>query len=485
MKQQYLPALLCLILGGAAPGKTVPTFATADLVLGQSDFVTSSSAPVTSSFSLNEAVAIVVDPVSQKVFVSDRGNNRVLRYPNKKSLTNGAGAEAVFGQSKFSASSFGTGELSLNSPEGLFFDRLGRLWVADSSNNRVLMYEAASYRETRPYPDRVYGQPDFTTTGAATTASKMSSPYGVWVDANDRLWVSEFSNNRILRFDSISSKPSGSAADGVLGQALFTSSSSGSGSSGLSGATSIAVSQSGTLFAASTYNNCVLRFDNAATLGNGAGASTILGQPNFSTSASGTTATSMNNPYGVWITAENTLWVCDYSNNRVLRFDNATSKVSGAAADGVVGQQNFTSNTSSTTNRTTAGPFFQPFVDTSGSLWVPVYNNNRVLRFPADATKPLLAVTTIVPKTTALAQFTIKGTASDGSGISKVQYKVNSGSVKTATGTTSWQIKAALAAGDNTITIYAIDTANNQSTSKVLKIKRTSSVAPFSLVAGR
>ena len=44
MKQQYLPALLIVFLASAASGKTVPTNATADLVLGKNDFVTSSVA---------------------------------------------------------------------------------------------------------------------------------------------------------------------------------------------------------------------------------------------------------------------------------------------------------------------------------------------------------------------------------------------------------------------------------------------------------
>jgi hypothetical protein len=149
----------------------------------------------------------------------------------------------------------------------------------------------------------------------------------------------------------------------------------------------------------------------------------------------------------------------------------------------VVGQANFTTGVSAVTATGFTSPRGQPFVDSAGNLWVPDTFANRVLRFPADGTKPLLAVTTTIPKTTSLAKLTIKGTASDSSGITKVQYKVNSGAVKTATGTTSWQFKTGLKSGDNTITIFAVDAANNQSISKVLKIKRTSGVSPLTLAA--
>ena len=474
MKTQCITAMIGLLLLGQTPGKTIPDHAIADLVLGQSGFTTNSGMSPPSSFSLLIPSAVVVDPVSRKVFVADRGNNRILRYPNVASLANGAGAEAVFGQPRFSSSSAGSGDQGLNSANGsgLFLDRLGRLWLTDTSNNRVLVYEAAVYRETQAYADRVYGQPDFATNSPGTTASKMDSPSGLWVDTEDRLWVGDNDNNRVLRFDSISTKASGAAANGVLGQALFTTSAAGSGSSGLQSPYGVTISSAGVLFVACSDSSRVLRFNNAAALGNGAGASAVLGQPDFASTTSGLSAMEFNFPFGVWITPDDTLWVCDYGNNRVLRFEGASTLSNGAAAKGVVGQPNFTTNTSSVTNRTLNGPFFQPFVDATGSLWIPDFSNNRVLRFPPDVTKPNLAVTGTVPKSTSKKSLTIKGTASDTYGISKVTYKVNSGSTKTATGTTSWQFKATLKPGKNKITINAVDSVGNKSASKVLNVER-------------
>ncbi len=474
MQTRFLPAFLGLLLAGSATGKTIPTHAIADLVLGQPDFNTSAGLFPPNSFSLQNPAAVVIDPVSRKVFVADRGNNRILRYPNVASLANGAGAEAVFGQPRFSSSTAGSGDqgLSSNNGSGLFLDRMGRLWLTDTNNNRVLVYEAAVYRETQAYADRVYGQPDFATNSPGTTASKMDSPSGLWVDTEDRLWVADNDNNRVLRFDSISTKASGAVANGVLGQALFTTSAAGAGSSGLQSPFGVTISSAGVLFVACNNGNRVLRFNNAAALGNGAGASAVLGQPDFATTTSGLSAIEFSDPYGVWITPDDTLWVSDYGNNRVLRFEGASSLSNGAAAKGVVGQPDFTTNTGSVTNRILYGPFFQPFVDAAGNLWIPDFNNNRVLRFPPDLTKPKLAVTTKAPGSTTAANLTIKGKASDAFGISKVTYKVNSGSTKTATGTKSWQFKAPLKKGKNKVTITAVDSVGNKSASKVLNIER-------------
>ncbi len=478
MKHHYLPALLILILGGAASGKTVPTNAAANLVLGQNDFVSGALNPITSSFTLSRPEGVVIDPMTRKVFVADFANNRVLRYPDANTLTNGAGAEAVFGQPRFSSITSGTGELNLSGSIGIHFDRKGRLWVSDTANHRVLMYEAASFRSDQPFPERVFGQPNFTTVTPNTSSTGMRSPGGLAVDSEDRLWVADIDNRRVLRFDSISTKANGAAADGVLGQPNFTSSAAATTASNMDKTFGLTISNTGTLFVADSFNNRVLRFNNAAALGLGAGATAVLGQTDFNTKTTGLTANTMDFVVGVFITPDDTLWVTDRDNQRLLRFDKASALPNGSAASGVVGQPNFTTKAAAVTSQGSIISFSQPFVDPAGNLWIADTEHFRVLRFPADGTKPKLVVTTTIPKTTSASKFTIKGTASDSSGITKVQFKVNNGAFKTATGTANWTFKASLKSGDNTITIFAIDGATNQSVNKVIKVKRTSGVAP-------
>ena len=471
MKNPYIiPSLFLIAFASHAAGKTIPNYAEADLVLGKPDFVTATS-PLRNSFSLRDPMAVAIDPVSGKVFVSDRGDDRILRYTNASALANGAGAEAVFGQTSFSTNTPGTSDLLLDDPSSMFLDRRGRLWVADQGNNRVLVYEAASYRNLQA-ADRVYGQPDFTTSSSGTSASKMSSPYGVCVDSNDNLWVGDLGNNRVLKFSAISTKASGTAADSVLGQATFLTSAAAAGASGMKNPIGVTVSSAGTLYVGCSGNHRILRFNNAASLGNGAPASAVLGQPDFISTTSGLSNSKFKTPYGVWITQDDALWVSDFGNNRVLRFDAASTKANGAAANGVVGQADFITATPGLTSRKFGDPFVSPFVDAAGSLWVSEEMNRRVLRFPADETKPLLVVTTVVPKSTKLKKLTLNGTSSDAYGVVLVQFKVNAGPLQTAVGTTAWQIKPALKKGKNTITLFATDSVGNLSVRTVIKIKR-------------
>jgi sugar lactone lactonase YvrE len=476
MKHQTLQLLgISLALTGTGLAqKVIPNHAIANLVLGQTDFVTGTNPPVTSSFSLDGARCVAIDPVSQKVFVAQASDGgRVLRFPSASALTNGAGAEAVFGKSSFSDTTVANGTQGLSSIRGISLDRKGRLWVADASNNRVLCYEAAVYRSSHPNADRVFGQPDFTTTTAGTTAAKMEFPEFALVDSADRLWVTEFSNHRVLRFDAISTKASGASANGVLGQVNFTSGGAGTGAGQMLNPTGLAVSSNGTLFVAEG-NNRVTRFANAATLANGANATGVLGQLDFTTTASGLTQSKLDSPDGLWFTPAGELWVADTNNNRVLRFNNAETIPSGSPASGVVGQPNFTTATDGTSNRAIniESSIVWPTVDSVGNLWLADVGNNRVLRFPPDVTLPLLTVAPVPPKTTTKKSQLIKGTASDLFGISKVQYRINGGTVKNATGTTTWQFTAPLKLGKNTIIINAVDSVGNVSLTRTIKIKR-------------
>ena len=455
----------------AVIGKTIPNNAAANLVLGQAGFTTNTQGTTSSTLRLPSGV--VVDPTTRKVFVADYGNHRVLRYGSADALASGAPAEAVFGQANFTdaLTLFPPTSQSMNSPRGLFIDPLGRLWVADTENSRVLRFSGASQSGNQAVPDRVYGQAGFATKDPNTTQSGMNLPTGVWVDASDRLWVADSFNHRVLRFDQITNKPSGASANGVLGQTGFTTSMTGNGQTHFIFPTGLAVSPSGALFVADSSNNRVLRFDNAAGLGNGVAASVVLGQQNFTSTGIGLSASAVNLPYGLTITPDDSLWVCEYANSRLIRFDKASTKPSGAAASGVIGQPNFTTNTSSTTAQGLKLPGYSPFVDGTGSLWVTDEVNHRVLRFAPDATPPLLTVTAPA-KVTKKPKLLIKGTASDTYGISKVEYRINSGPLRLATGTTAWRFTAKLKKGENKITILATDVDGIPSARQTLKITR-------------
>jgi uncharacterized protein (TIGR03437 family) len=95
--------------------------------------------------------------------------------------------------------------------------------VADTDHNRVLIWNSIPSGNDQP-ADVVVGEPDFTTAtlppGNSPTASTMRGPQGVWIE-NGRLYVADTQNNRVLIYNTIP-KANGAAADVVLGAPNFT-----------------------------------------------------------------------------------------------------------------------------------------------------------------------------------------------------------------------------------------------------------------------
>jgi sugar lactone lactonase YvrE len=253
---------------------------------------------------------------------------------------------------------------------------------------RVLRFDSASVKVTGAPANGVLGQPDFTTNSAGTTAAKMTRTTGIYGDASGRLWVAERDNNRVLRFDNAAAKANGANADGVLGQPDFVTATSGLSATTMNGPFGVYVDAGGRLWVCEDGNNRALRFDNAAAKANGAAANGVLGQPDFTTNnAPNPTQNGTTNIRGVFGDGSGGLYLVEESNHRILYFAYAASLPNGANASNVLGQADFTSKAAPTPP--TASSFNFPnsmFVDNvANQIWVADAGNNRVLRFDMNA----------------------------------------------------------------------------------------------------
>ncbi len=263
--------------------------------------------------------------------MADVGNSRVLRFDHAATKPNGADADGVLGQPDFTSNSMATTQAGMFQPYQVFVDRDGRLWVADYENNRVLRFDDAATKSNGANADGVLGQPDFTTSTSATTQNGLSGPAGAYVDPEGQLWVAEYRNHRVLRFDNAAAKLDGANADGVLGQASFTSSTAACAQNRMNTPRGISSDPDGRLYVADGNNHRVLVFEHAAELPDGSNASSLLGQFNFNQctiNTGGVSAASLYTPTRVFFdTAANVLWVADWFNNRVLMFGDPTFRL--------------------------------------------------------------------------------------------------------------------------------------------------------------
>jgi DNA-binding beta-propeller fold protein YncE len=118
----------------------------ADFVLGQSNLTNIGCAKVgIKASTLCFPYGLAVDPGTNNLYVADRSNNRVLVFPAP--ISTGESAAQVWGQPNFLSSSFGTGPDLFNAPSGVALDSAHNLYVSDTNNNRALGYAAGT-----PYP---------------------------------------------------------------------------------------------------------------------------------------------------------------------------------------------------------------------------------------------------------------------------------------------------------------------------------------------
>ena len=196
----------------------------AEVVLGQPDFTGTDYHLSQDGLRLPTAVATNGTVLA----VADTSNNRVLLW-NSIPTTNGKPADVVLGQSSFdSVKAVTVDSKSLRAPQGVWIQD-GRLFVADTQNHRVLIWNSIPTQNEQP-ADVVVGQanmnvavePDLTLATIEAKADTLLNPVSVTSDGV-RLYVSDLGHNRVLIWNSIPTT-NGRPADVVIGQKDFTGS---------------------------------------------------------------------------------------------------------------------------------------------------------------------------------------------------------------------------------------------------------------------
>ncbi|MGI8961582.1 MAG: hypothetical protein ACR2IV_17830 [Bryobacteraceae bacterium] len=263
-------------------------------VLGQPNFTTDTSvSPVTAQTMLT-ATAVATD--GHILAVADTDNNRVLIWTSIPTTID-APANIVLGQSDFTTSQSTTAitAQSLRGPQGVWIQN-GKLFVADTQNFRVLIWNNIPTQNGQA-ADLELGQPNFNSanqppvkqSNPTAAANQLLNPVSVTSDGI-RLYVADLGFNRVLIWNDIPTTMD-QPADVVVGQPDMTSTAANNGAALCSiGANAecektlnfprFALSDGTRLFIADSGNDRVLIFNSIPT-SNGAGADTVLGQPDF------------------------------------------------------------------------------------------------------------------------------------------------------------------------------------------------------------
>ena len=293
-------------------------------VLSALQIVTSPPPPPPSIGDANTTM-IVADTLSHRVLI--------LRGP----FASGESPAIVIGQPDLTSTSPGRSATQLRDPYNAILDAAGNLWVSDTFNDRVLEFVPPFVNGMSATV--VLGEPDFTTdnfsSSGPVTSVGLGQPHGLVFDKSGDLWVADGIDDRVVEF----TPPFHNGMPLTLEMKDVPQAGPGACTVALCYPTDLTFDSAGNLWVVDGDNNRVLRY--SAPLVNDQAPDLVIGQPDFTTSTAGRTATSFSLPWGLTFDSAGNLWITDAINLRVLRFSPPFSN--GQAANLVLGQKDFTS----------------------------------------------------------------------------------------------------------------------------------------------
>ena len=220
--------------------------------------------------------------------------------------------------------------MPLHSLVGAAFDTAGRLWVTDQGDSLLLGLSPVGL--DAPASPAV-------ATIITATARSLSAPVGLAFDARNRLWVANFGNGTLVRFD-----PAQLAATGAPAPAVVIA--------GLDRPTALAFDAAGSLWVSDMKAQTIVAYGAEQLEASGTPA------PRVRIAVSGDTLAS---PTGLAFDARGDLWVANLGNGTVVGFGAAQLGASGVRAPQV---------TLATHHAESAGEPAGLAFDDEGSLWV-------------------------------------------------------------------------------------------------------------------
>lgn len=227
----------------------------ADLVLGQFGFTTSVAQPGANTMGTPYGIAF---SGTSGIVVSDNQYNRVLFIPFSGNGTfnggsdNGKAATKVFGQPNFTTIQKPAGNAlnQMNGPRGITCDSTGQIYVADTGNNRILVFPDPNNSQT------------LSNASAQVQIPGLGSPRDVYVNSGTgEIWVTNTGAGTLVRYPKYETLIFNSTPTATIQNAVNNT---------LIPALAVAQDQYGDLFVADNYNQVIVYYQgfayvNAAT----------------------------------------------------------------------------------------------------------------------------------------------------------------------------------------------------------------------------
>jgi len=342
------------------------------------------------------------------VFISEMTVSTIRKVNTSGIITTYAG-NGTFG---FSGDDGQATAAQLYSCGEIAVDTLGNVYIADNGNHRVRKVNAIGIISTIAGT----GTPGYSGDNGPATAAEFNSPYGIAVDINGNIYVSDGGNYHIRKIN-----PSGIistiAGDGVTGY-------SGDGFAATDAqiaAGGIATDNIGNVYFVDQHLNHVRKVDTSGIITTVAGDGTA----GFGGDGSPATSSQLNNPHGVAIDKTGNIYIADDGNSRVRKV-NPSGIISTIAGNGI---DAFCCDNGPATNAELFNPLDVSF-DNKGNVYIADYEESRIRK----VTIPDIAISSSYSDTIcAGTQVIFTASVNNDAGTPQYQWQVNNINVGTDT----------------------------------------------------
>lgn len=284
---------------------------------------------------------------SGAVIVVDRSNHKIRKITSDGTVTTIAGSGAI-----------GTLDgpaltATFRYPDGAAVDSQGNIFISDQSNHKIRKIDTNGVVTT------FAGSGAFGFLDGTGTTAKFYYPAGMAIDANDNLYVADFSNHRIRKITpggvvtTYAGLGTAGAVDGTVSVAKFN------------GPTGVGVDALGNVFVADYYNNKIRKITTTDDV------STVAGTGIAGATDGPLGTASFNHPAIVTADMNNNLFITDEGNNKIRKI-NSIGEVTTFAGTGTIGANDGIANTATFKGSTGI------CVAASGIVYVADYGNHKI-----------------------------------------------------------------------------------------------------------
>jgi hypothetical protein len=271
----------------------------------------------------------------------------------------------------------GTGDQSFDLPYDVCVDGSGNVYVADTNNHRVCKWDAAGNAQGWIGGGQDGWQTGTAPAGGAGDYRSFAFPSGVAVDASGNLYVADYVNHRVCKWNA-SGTSQGWIGGGANNWQTAGAPSSGSDYQSFSSPYGLSVA-SGYLYIADAGLHRVAKWSVSGQSAGWIGGGSNGWQTGNGPFSSGTDYQSFTTPWDAALDSSGNIYVAELGNERVSKW-NASGNAVGWIGGGTNGWQTGTAPSSGTDYQS----FFSPArlcLDRWGDLLVGDYNNHRLCKW--------------------------------------------------------------------------------------------------------